>query len=316
MNRDLRWLVVGLVCTVHISCSTSVSELNSGTLITEPEKSIDSNDDHDLNPPIVELLSCPGGYTLVPKNDDLGTEQFCIAIYEMRNVSSTAKSVPTGLPWLNVSRDSALAACQAEGVGYDLISNAQWQAAARNVARVAANWSQGSVGYGYLNIGNADVGGYQPCASTAEYVDTSCSAMSATGNFIRKRTHVLSTGAVLWDMGGNNYEIVKTLSTAGQYSGGGCANALGSTNPANDQLGSPMKAFGLGIMFGPSLDTSVSLCAGLGSLVREYSNNVSSHRAVVRGGASFDPSGIFAADIGWVNASMTDSSYSFRCIYK
>ena len=79
------------------------------------------------------------------------------------------ESRPTGTPWVNISRDNSISACQAlqqqylgttpdatTGTGFQLISNTQWQVVARNAEAQAVNWSNNAVGSGVLNRGHSD----------------------------------------------------------------------------------------------------------------------------------------------------------------
>lgn len=267
--------------------------------------------------PPVSSLTCPSGYVLVPADTNLSTDEFCVAIYEMRNVGGVPTSQAAATPWINVSKNTSVTACQSLGAGYDLISNSQWQSLSRNIAGVGTNWSTGTAGQGYMNIGNADnSGNYTLCNSTDIYVDQNCAGIAAAGNFIYKRTHALSNSNVVWDLGGNNYELVKDLSTGGQYGADVCAQNILNTNPGSDILGTAQSAFGLASTAGFTLDTSLNSCAGLGGTVNASQNNSVVNYAVVRGGASYDNSGIFNADIGFATAAATSADFSFRCIYK
>ena len=104
---------------------------------------------------------CPTGYVRVPKNPDVGTyHDFCIAKYEMANVSGVATSTSGQSPWVNISQTAAITACQNLGTGYDLILNAEWQAVARDVETAYSggsylNWTNGSQSSGNgLSEGN------------------------------------------------------------------------------------------------------------------------------------------------------------------
>jgi len=167
-----------------------------------------------------------------------------------------------------------------------------------------------------MNIGYAYTWGTMPCASTHEYADLSCNAITSAGNFILKRTHTLSTGNVLWDVGGNEYEVMKDLSTAGRYTSSGIASSMGNDNPFSDALGTAKDAFGLESVIGFSLSTSPNSNGGLGGFLGGSTNSSSVNHAVLRGGSFYDQNGVFHADIGWATATTTDGSYSFRCVYQ
>jgi hypothetical protein len=76
-----------------------------------------------------------------------------------------------------------------------------------DIESVAANWSSGVVGNGFLNRGHSD---RSPQASLA--ITDATNAWSQTNNddsdWGQKRTHTFSTGGVIWDLAGNLYEWV------------------------------------------------------------------------------------------------------------
>ena len=130
----------------------------------------------------------------------------------MKNVGGVATSQAAATPWVSITRDAARTACSNLGAGYSLITNDQWQAIARNIEQVAANWSGGVVGSGSLNRGHsdnspnsalvADTDDANGCYGT----DQSC----PNGSWHeQKRTHLLSNGEVIWDFAGNVREWVK-----------------------------------------------------------------------------------------------------------
>jgi hypothetical protein len=93
-----------------------------------------------------------------------------------------------------------------------LITNAEWQTLARNIELVAVNWSSGTIGSGSLNRGHSD--NAPPSSLAADVSDfNACSGTGQTCSNItwdsQRRTHVLSTGQVIWDFAGNVMEWVK-----------------------------------------------------------------------------------------------------------
>jgi len=248
-------------------------------------------------------LSCPAGYVLVPGLSGYEAQEFCVAKYEMKN-NSGAKSEAAGTPWDMISRDSAITACQSLGAGYDLISNAQWQTIARNVADVASNWSSATAYNGELNRGHtdntpssalsSDVSDANSCSGTGQ----TCS--NSTWNS-QRRTHVLSNGEVIWDFAGNIWEWVKD-----DYTGPALADDYVSLfnsgdsrqiNYGNDQFcamtwAPPFCGFGHGWTF--------------------YVPG-----AIIRGGywMNDDTGGVFAANLA-NQSSATLSEIGFRCSYQ
>jgi formylglycine-generating enzyme required for sulfatase activity len=178
--------------------------------------------------------SCPSGYVGVPGNSTAGlgsplatinnatgsldpSRAFCVMKYPAKNVGSVATSVPSGTPWVSITRDTAATTCSSLGTGFGLISNTQWQVVARNAENVASNWSGGAVGTGVLNRGHSDTSPNNPLANTADDTDgyfgtgntgftsQAWSGLGATpaAGAEQKRTYILSNGKVVWDFGGN-----------------------------------------------------------------------------------------------------------------
>ena len=155
---------------------------------------------------------CPAGYVLVPALKDYTAFDFCVAKYEMKNDAGNARSRADGMPWVGISRDSALTACQAIGPGYELISLDQWQTIARNIADTAANWSSGKAYEGALNTGHSD-GAPQDAVAADSNDDNSCAGTGETCSSTvwnsQRRTHVLSNGSVIWDLAGNVWDLIR-----------------------------------------------------------------------------------------------------------
>ncbi|MBI4404640.1 MAG: SBBP repeat-containing protein, partial [Deltaproteobacteria bacterium] len=178
-------------------------------------------------------LACPTNYVLVRANSTVGANvDFCVAKYEMKiegndtgnqaySSSLVGESRAAGTPWVNITRNQAISECQALGGAYDLISNAQWQALARDIEGAVntdgtyANWSNGAItGSNALNRGHSDNSpgnalaastDNDPCAGTG---NTNC-ATNSDSDFTQKRTHTLTSGEVIWDVAGNVWEWVK-----------------------------------------------------------------------------------------------------------
>lgn len=164
------------------------------------------------------ISSCPTGYVGVPAMIPYAYRYFCVSKYEMKKDpdGSTAIATPTGDLWVFITRDNARAACQGLGVNYDLISNEQWQAIVRNITGVASNWSSGTVASGALSNGHTDNTPNTQINAVADDNDA-CNGTGQTCSSTvwdaQRRTHKLSNGNVIWDLGGNLAEWVTNDNT-------------------------------------------------------------------------------------------------------
>ena len=153
---------------------------------------------------------CPLHFIPVPKLAGYTTANFCVAKYEMKNDGSgNALSKAASLPWANITRANAITKCQAKGSGYDLIINNEWQTLARNIELVNTNWDSGQVGSGKLNTGRtsaplaASSDDLQACHGTGQTCD------ATTVWHTQRRTHILSNGLAVWDLGSSVGEWIK-----------------------------------------------------------------------------------------------------------
>lgn len=166
---------------------------------------------------------CPANYIPVPHDVNVGTSQdFCVAKYEMKNVSSVATSQASGNPWVSITQVNSRSTCSAlnalNGVvnKYALISNEEWMTIARNIEQVHENWSPISgiqtAGLGVLARGHSDNSPSNSLAASTDndpYSGTgNSSADAANAGWEQKRTLKLSNDEVIWDLAGNVYEWV------------------------------------------------------------------------------------------------------------
>ncbi len=172
---------------------------NKYNTLEEPLLGDSGEDKFELN------TDCPEGYVLVPGNPDYATptsgKDFCAMKYEASREGNTAKSKLGALPWVNITREAALAACAKNGRGFHLITNSEWMTIARNIEATPENWSGGAVGVGQLSRGNSD----SHAALTASSDDDFYSGKNHN-DWTHKRTHRLSNREEIWDMAGNVWE--------------------------------------------------------------------------------------------------------------
>ncbi len=249
------------------------------------------------------VLNCPAGYVQVPALAGYTTTDFCVAKYEMKN-NSGAQSEAAGSPWVSVDRPTAISACTALGAGYDMISNAQWQTIARNIADTAGNWSTGTAYDGELSRGHSD---NSPASALVANIDDAqgCDGTGQTCSNVvwdnQRRTHTLSNGQVVWDIGGNVWEWVKDDNSVSQGADGYISTFnLGDSrqnNFGNDQF---------------CASPSATPYCGFGHGWMNYSAG-----AVCRGGDwNYGTiTGVFAAVLN-VGPSATDTTLGFRCVYQ
>ncbi len=117
----------------------------------------------------------------------------CPSSWTGRNVVGS----PHGSPIGSIYHDQAVAACAEQGA--HLITNDEWMTIARNVEKIGANWTSGTVGTGYLFNGNSGdtVRGYN-------YGNSDKGLARNT----RARL-LLSNGMEIWDLAGNVREQVQ-----------------------------------------------------------------------------------------------------------
>ncbi len=145
-----------------------------------------------------------GEWIEVPGNSDFGTTTFCIMKFEARNNAGNPISIPGGTLFQGGAQGYAKTKCEALGIGYHLISNAEWTTIARNAESVASNWNSGVVGSGSMYRGHTDFSPFSALTVTDinNYYDGTENVAPST----QRRVFTLSNGAVIWDLSGNLIE--------------------------------------------------------------------------------------------------------------
>lgn len=264
----------------------------------------------------VNIANCPVGYVPVAPLPPYTTSFFCVAKYEMKNVSGAAASQAAGVPWASITRDSSAAACSSLGIGYTLISNAQWQTVARNLENVAFNWSSATVG----NAGGMNQGHYSNSPSGALAASTddndSCVGLGTSCDLStwndQRRVYQLDNGSYIWDFSGNLWEWVLDNSTTDFGSNAYVSTITTIDHPVVGSIGGVSD--NAKYHFGPAGDYTALWSAPYGGLGMAWLNY--STGAIIRGGGRGNGvgSGIFATYLAYGPLG-GDAYVGFRCVW-
>lgn len=153
--------------------------------------------------------SCPDNYVFYSSEGI----QVCVAKYEMKKGSGDkAVSQAAGKPWMDITHQEAILACQKNGEGYDLIDNHTWTLLARDIASNKVNWDKENPYNGSLNIGHSDAIPDEALEASIKD-EESCYLKKERCDLahwkLQRRTHQLSSGEVIWDFAGNAAEWIK-----------------------------------------------------------------------------------------------------------
>jgi formylglycine-generating enzyme required for sulfatase activity len=259
---------------------------------------------------IIYSVDCPKNYFQVAANSALSTEPFCVMRYEAKDQSSRTVSEPTGLPLVNISRAAANAKCQSISPYYRLMSNAEWQAMARQAEPLIGNKydTDSDIGSTEDTIfrGHSDNQPTGPLAASNENdpcFGTDVGVTSETTCGSQFRYLFISPFNNVWDMAGNVAEWVSDSYT------------VSGTPPASSyisQITPDLRAD-----FGPAGDYSTLTSAdghnGFGYL--NFGTGTGRTYGRARGGSYLDgdKSGLFAADVS-LNPEQGYPHVGFRCV--
>lgn len=171
-----------------------------------------------------------GSWVSVPGMAEYNTEDFCLMKYEAKCsqidgnncdfdvANEIPVSKPDGTPWVRIDQEEAKSECESIGAGYHLVTNNEWMTVTTNITNNPNNWSGNSIGSGTLNRGHSD---NSPVVACAANVDDSKSFVEDDGgddctnhgpgvedDETQKRTHLLSSGEIIWDLAGNIWEYI------------------------------------------------------------------------------------------------------------
>lgn len=262
-----------------------------------------------------EVLSCPTDYVPVSANPTVGVNyDFCVMKYEAKEVLvggvNQPVSQPAQTPWVSINDFDALTACQSLNltatINYDIITNPEWMAVAREIEANENNYS-----FSVINQGHSDNDPNMPLAVT-DSNDPYDSTNNTSSTPAQKRTHELASGDFIWDFSGNVWEItdwaletpVNTISAPPTSCSSGGWNDLSSIISGCSDFNSDN--------LGP-YDATLTTAHGIGRGL------VGSNTGLMRGGMyndfSFTYNGIYALHMDR-SASSTSSDVGFRCVYR
>ena len=280
------------------------------------------------NTAYVNLYACPTNFIPVPMNSAVKTTtDFCVAKYEMKNVSSVATSQAASTPYVNLTWSASKAKCEALGGNYKMISNAEWMTLARNIEAQSSNWSSGSVNNGVLARGHSDNSPTSPQAAAADnspYSNTGNAATdAANAGWEQKRTHNISTGDVIWDLAGNAEEWIDWSVTDDQKAYRSIDSRPVATNIEFNVLDTLISAndYMPTSFWSPLNLTLDSTNNGIGAYYAGVNNSSNLYTGIInypaRGGNNSDSSqsGVYRLRSSYISTD-TSSSRGFRCTYR
>lgn len=266
---------------------------------------------------ILDTGACPSGFTKVPRGSTgLVVSDFCVMTTEARRgLDGSVSTEPTLYPWTSASAATAKARCRALGENYDLISNDEWMAIARDLELVGQNWTSGIVGTGKLFIGNAT---NYPLSVLNIFQETNSWDQMTVSSGETRRTLILSNGETLWDFSGNASEIV-------DWGKGATYSSPPTCDPTETGVFRELEDVSADCGFWLDLDRfrpSIFYQSASAMNYGAFSLDSSAAQVLTRGGGvgkgnQFTQKGIFNIHLTFASASSSSSpQVSFRCVYR
>lgn len=314
---------------------TRLNKTSDLITITVSHSSTDGRNAPPTSASVTNEFLCPENFLGVPALKEYTTNAFCVAKYEMKDDGSgNTVSQASGIPYsTGIDTSNRATKCQAMGdqtsgdSKYDLISNNEWQALARNIELVPSNWEGGIVGSGKINRGrsvpifNQPPGYLGNLAPASEDDNEACLHTGATCNDgswnFHKRTHTLSNGEIIWDLAGNVMEVIDRYEpprpSSTEYDLAPSSQISQITGVTKD-------------LFGPSgnyTSLSQSPYGGLGYMHLQGDGLSNKDvKQLVRGGhwaiigvEPYTEGGIFSVFLRSSPLSRTAKGFGFRCVY-
>ena len=327
--------------TVTTNCINITADIVPTYIAAIPTEAIytaSKSNDERININMTETLpsfrTCPTGYIRVPGNSLYQTKDFCVMKYEAKTGSNTvaATTAAAGTPVVSISQELARTACTNNNTGgvtgYGLISNAEWMTIARNIEAQNSNWYNptptpvNQVGSGGLWRGHSDNNPATALAASTDdnlgYTGTNNNPTSANGwsGWQERRTHTLSNGEIIWDIGGNVWEWTNDT-------------ILGKDQPTGSSTGFGWREYGTGLgnsitnfgtlsrdLVGPS-NSNWGSGQNMGQIYSDGTIGTTTRYAFLRGGRWDDATYAGVFTLGLNNTPTSTLNYvGFRCVVR
>lgn len=259
---------------------------------------------------------CPTGFVFIAENKELEVPAFCVMKFEAKEGElGLPTSRPEGKPWVNLGLGPALSKCRSLGKEYNLISNPQWMAVAREIEAQRRNWTSNRIGEGQIYRGHSDGSPFNILSvkDVSDYYDQTQN--SRENGREQRRVHYLSGDQKIWDFAGNTWSWVNWEESDHVVLGPrNCVNGAFEFYELNQEICNPedLKEIQNNNLWASRSEwTSVQ---GIGKFLGSYGSTGGAAR---RGGHRSDGSiaGIYALSLSYPPESRL-SYIGFRCVYR